>query len=355
MRESLIDRVAIERLFLLAGALRAGIIDALAVAEGLTAAEVAAGAGADGRATLVVLEALVGEGVAARSGPVPEPPSSPPAPESLATGLRGPGSGATVGGGAKAPTYRLTPLGRAHLVDPGPSLERWSILHQARKSLGWQELAEVIRSGAPTPRDAARRDPTTMVSAMGERDPDIVDEIVERCLAHAGPIQSMVDVGGAVGHVARAFARCGVRTTLFDRPAVIPLAREYLGEDGRDIALVEGDFTEALPPGPFDLVYFGNVYHIYSPAIMARVTGEAYGTVAPGGIIAIQDYVWGRSPRAAIFAVNMLQATEAGGVWSEAQFRAWLGAAGFVNVELFDLETAGTHLVLAKRPLESKG
>ncbi len=75
----------------------------------------------------------------------------------------------------------------------------------------------------------------------------------------------------------------------------------------------------------------------------------------PGGIIAIQDYVWGRSPRAAIFAVNMLQATEAGGVWSEAQFRAWLGAAGFVNVELFDLETAGTHLVLAKRPLESKG
>lgn len=355
MRESLIDRVAIERLFLIAGALRAGIIDALAATEERTAAEVAVGAGADGRATLVVLEALVGEGVVERSGPVPEPPASSVAPEAPATGGLGRGPGATVGSGAEAPTYRLTPLGRAHLVDPGPLLERWSILHQARKSVGWQELAEVIRSGMPLPRDAARRDPTTMVSAMGERAPDIVEEIVERCLAYTGPIQNMVDVGGAVGHVARAFARCGVRATLLDQPAVIPLAREYLGEDGRDIALVEGDFTDALPGGPFDLVYFGNVYHIYGPAVMARVTGEAYGTVSPGGAIAIQDYVWGRSPRAAIFAVNMLQATEGGGVWSETQFRAWLSEAGFVNVELFDLETAGTHLVLAKRPLEGQG
>jgi SAM-dependent methyltransferase len=165
----------------------------------------------------------------------------------------------------------------------------------------------------------------------------------------------MVDVGGAVGHVARAFTRCGVRATLFDRPAVIPLAREYLGEDGRDIALVEGDFTEALPPGSFDLVYFGNVYHIYSPATMARVTREAYAIVSPGGTIAIQDYVWGRSPRAAIFAVNMLQATEGGGVWSEAQLRTWLREAGFAATELFDLETAGTHLVLARRPLEDQG
>ena len=355
MRESLIDRVAIERLFLIAGALRAGIIDVLAGADGLAAAEVAAGAGADGRATLVVLEALVGEGLLHRSGAVPEPPPSPSDRAPQATGGRGSEPDAGAGSGSEAPAYRLTPLGRAHLVDPGPLLERWSILHQARKSIGWLELSEVIRSGTRPPRDAVRRDPTTMVSAMGERDPDIIDEIVERCLAYAGPIQSMVDVGGAVGHVARAFAHCGVRATLFDRPAVIPLAREYLGEDGRDIALVEGDFTEGLPPGPFDLVYFGNVYHIYSPAIMARVTSEAYGMVSPGGTIAIQDYVWGRSPRAAIFAVNMLQATEGGGVWSEAQFRAWLSEAGFATVELFDLETAGTHLVLAKRPLEGQG
>jgi hypothetical protein len=236
-------------------------------------------------------------------------------------------------------------------VDPGPDFERWGLLHQARKARGWLELPDVIRSGSPTPRDPATRDVKTMVSAMGERDPEILAEIVDRCLAYSGPVRTMIDIGGAVGHLARAFSHCGVRATLLDRPEVIPLAREFLAEEGREIALLEGDFTAALPAERFDLVYFGNVYHIYGAATNARVTRGAYSIVSPGGTIAIQEYVWGRSARAAIFAVNMLQATEAGGVWSEAQFRHWLSDAGFANIEMFDLETSGTQLVLAKRPL----
>ncbi len=348
MRESLVDRQTIERLFLIAGAVRAGIVDALADGEPATAARVASAAGTDERATLVVLEALVGEGLVEREGPLPEPPSR-------AAGEAG--AAAQVGAVVPSPgepgaaRYRLTSLARTHLVDLGPQLERWQLLHQARKARGWLELSDVIRTGQPTPRDPVNRDIKTMVSAMGERDPEIVDEIVDRCLVYGGAVRSMVDVGGAVGHVARQFSRCGVRATLFDRPEVIPVAREYLGEEGRDIALLEGDFTEELPAGPFDLVYFGNVYHIYAPATNARVTREAYGSVSPGGAIAIQDYVWGRSPRAAIFAVNMLQATDQGGVWSEAQLRGWLNDAGFAKIEVFDLETAGTQLVLGTRPL----
>ncbi len=351
MRESLVDRGTIERLFLIAGAVRAGIVDALAAGEPATASYVAAEAGADERATLVVLEALVGEGLVERAGPLPEPPSrAAGAGDEGATGAVA-ASPAPVAGDLGATLYRLTALARAHLVDPGPQLERWGLLHQARKARGWLELPFVIQTGKPTPRDPAKRDLKTMVSAMGERDPEIIDEIVGRCLLYAGPIQTMVDVGGAVGHLARAFSRCGVRATLFDRPEVIPVAREYLGEEGRDVALLDGDFTEALPAGPFDLVYFGNVYHIYGPATNARVTREAFSIVSPGGTIAIQDYVWGRSPRAAIFAVNMLQATDEGGVWSEAQVREWLSDAGFAKIEMFDLETAGTQLVLATRPL----
>ena len=349
MRASLVDRGTIERLFLIAGALRTGIIDALAAGEPATASYVAAQAGADERATLIVLEALVGEGLAERAGPLSEPPARGADAPSAASVT--PASSAAAPEEPGAAHYRLTALARAHLVDPGPQLERWGLLHQARKARGWLELPYVIQTGKPTPRDPAKRDVRTMVSAMGERDQEILDEVVELCLSYAGPIQSMVDVGGAVGHLARAFSRCGVRATLFDRPAVIPVAREYLGEEGRDIALLEGDFTEALPQGPFDLVYFGNVCHIYGPATNARVMRKAYSSVSPGGVIAIQDYVWGRSPRAAIFAVNMLQATDEGGVWSEAQVREWLSDAGFAKIEVLDLQTAGTQLVLAMRPL----
>jgi hypothetical protein len=96
-------------------------------------------------------------------------------------------------------------------------------------------------------------------------------------------------------------------------------------------------------------VYFGNVYHIYSPQTNARVSREAFSMVSPGGTIAIQDHIWGRSPEAAMFAVNMLRSTVDGGVWTEEQHREWLSGAGFEDIEVIELQTTPAQLVLARR------
>lgn len=320
MRRSLVDRRHVERLLLLSGAIRAGIIDALVRDGAHSAEEVAEVARTDPRATGVVLDALAAEEVVER----------------LSTG--------------RGVLYRLTEIGRSHLVDEGPDLERYGLLHLANRIRGWLELPDVISNGRPLPKDPVKRDVRTLVWAMGEREPETVEEIVERCLTYAGPIRSMLDIGGAVGHVARQFSRCGVRATLFDRDKVIPVAQEYLGGETADIALVAGDFTQGLPEGPFDLAYLGNVSHIYSPATNTRLVAEVFAVLSPGGTIAIQDCVWGRSSRAPLFAVNMLQATDEGGVWSEEQFRSWLAAAGFAEVEVADLETADAQLILGRKP-----
>lgn len=320
MRTSLVDRRPVERLMLLSGAIRAGVIDALVRDGAHSAADVATIAGTDTRATGVLLEALVAEGVVERV----------------------PVDGEVL--------YRLSPLGRAHLVDDGPEMERFGLLHLANRIRGWLELPDVVRTGRPLPKDPARRDTHTLVSAMGEREPEVVEEIVERCLTYGGHIQSMIDIGGAVGHVARQFSRCGVRATLFDREGVMPIAREFLGADGADIALVGGDFTEELPAGPFDLAYLGNVNHIYGPETNARLAGDVFAILSGGGTMAIQDHVWGRSSRAPMFAVNMLQATDDGGVWNEEQFRGWLTEAGFREIETADLDTTDAQLILARKP-----
>lgn len=306
-------------MLLISGAVRAGLIDALALEGGRPADEVATIAEADPRAVRVVLEALAAEGIVDR---IP------------------------VGGNA---LYRLSATGRAHLLDEGPDLERAGLLHLANRVRGWLDLPEVIRTGKPLVRDPARRDVRSFVSAMGEREPEILDEIVERCLAFAGRVRTMIDIGGAVGHMARQFSRCGVRATLLDRENVMPIAREFLGADGADVAFVGGDFTESLPPGPFDLAYLGNVFHIYGPETDARLAREVRGILSPGGTIAIQDHVWGRSPRAAMFAVNMLQATEDGGVWTEEEYRRWLEEAGFEGIEVADLDTTQGQLILGRK------
>ncbi len=324
---SLVDRREVEKLLVLGAALRAGLVDAIDVPGGRTADQVAATVGGDVHACRVLLDALTSVGIAEEAD----------------------GS------------FRLTPLGRLHLVEPPPGdpvppeLERSSLLHQFHKFEGWLRLPEIVAGhrGRSRVKEPARL--RSFVRTMGEGDPAVPEEVVTRCLAYAreGDGQreprDMIDVGGAVGHVARAFADRGLRATLFDRPDVLPEAREFLGPSAEGIAMEGGDFTVSLPAGPFDLAYLGNVYHIYGPETLQALTLRVFQALRPGGVICVRDYVWGRSPRAAMFAVNMLQATAEGGVWREDQYRAWFAAAGFEAVHVVDLECSPNQLILGRR------
>lgn len=323
MEASLVDRGAVERLLVLAAALEAGLIDALATGEALSAQHIAMVAGTDARASRVVLDALVVEGVVQR-----------------------------VLESEDGSFYALTPLGKQHLADPGPELERATLLHRANRVRGLLELPEVIRKGKPSKRDADKSNLRGMAAAVAEQGADMIEEITDLCLSLASETRTMLDVGGAVGHVARQFARKGVKATLLERDEVLPVARETLGIDASSIKMVAGDYTVSFPPGVFDLVYFGNVYHRHGPQTNARLSAAAAAAISPGGLIAIQDYVWDRSQGAAMFAVNMLQSTVDGGVWTEEQFRQWLGEAGFINIDVLDLKNSGTQLIIGQRPGE---
>ena len=108
---------------------------------------------------------------------------------------------------------------------------------------------------------------------------------------------------------------------------------------------VGGDFLEALPPGPFDVVFCGNICHIYGPDQNRALFGRIGSVLRPGGRLAILDFLTGVSPDAAVFAVNMLVNTEGGGVWSAEEYRAWLGEAGLDLVDWVPIE-GRTQLIL---------
>ena len=119
MTGSLVDRSHVERLLLLAAALRTGLIDVLADGEAATAGAVAASISGDARACRLILEALVDIGVAER------------------VGLERGSTEDSAEGDPGEYGYRLSALGLRHLVDPGPDLERAWLVHQAGKARGW--------------------------------------------------------------------------------------------------------------------------------------------------------------------------------------------------------------------------
>jgi SAM-dependent methyltransferase len=317
---SLIERREVEKLLVLHAGIVSGIVDALAEGGAFAAEEVARRVEGDLRACRILLYALADVGV------VDE---------------------------VQEARFTLTALGRTHLVDPGPDLERHSLLHQVTKFRGWLELPHVVKHGAPPPR-RNERDTRTFGRTMAEGGYEAMDHVVSRCLAYADPhpVRTMLDAGGAVGHIALRFARQGGRAVLCDRPAMLEEAERFLREQPEEpaITLAPCDFNESLPAGPFDLVYLGNVYHIYGPDSNRALTKRVYDVLGSGGVIAIRDFVWERSHRAAMFAVNMLQATEQGGVWREGEYRDWLLAAGFQDVMVEEVPHTGNQLILARRP-----
>jgi ubiquinone/menaquinone biosynthesis C-methylase UbiE len=147
----------------------------------------------------------------------------------------------------------------------------------------------------------------------------------------------LIDVGGGSGTwtIAWMAVNPDARATLFDLPAVIPLAKERLGDAGLldRVDLVPGDFyTDPLPAGA-DLAWVSAIVHQNSREQNRALFTKIHRALAPGGRILIRDVVMDetrtRPLAGAFFAVNMLSATRAGGTFTFAELAEDLAAAGF--------------------------
>jgi SAM-dependent methyltransferase len=287
----------------------------------LSAEEVARRSGFDARAVAILLPALVDVGLLEREG-----------------------SG-----------FRPTPSCRDELCDPSSEdFVGGGLAHWLRNLRAWTCLDEVLRSGGPVQPAGGSRDQEHLarfMAAMAAAPTDRIRRLVDGCLRRVVEPRSALDVGGGPGHMSREFVRRGLRTTLFDTPDTVEFVGEAYGLGAVDaIQLVGGDFTaDPLPRGPFDVVLLSNVIHIYGPAENRRLIAEAARVTAPGGVVAIQDFVRGRSGRAARFALVMLLRTEAGNTYGEAEIREWMMAAGLSGFEVEDLDP-DRQLVTAVRP-----
>jgi hypothetical protein len=117
-----------------------------------------------------------------------------------------------------------------------------------------------------------------------------------------------------------------------------------------DIETAAGDMNEVLPGGPFDAIYYGNTSHMYGPAENRALFERMRGSLLPGGLLAIREFVRGMSEDAALFAVNMLVLSAGGGTYTREEYEDWLAGAGFDGVEFVPVPGRGTHLVFARNP-----
>jgi predicted methyltransferase len=241
---------------------------------------------------------------------------------------------------------------------PGSQLAM--LQHQANCLRRWSHLAAAVTTGRrpdllPSIRGVAA-DYASFIEAMD----NISGPVAPRLVAELQPLQfrHLLDVGGGSGTWTLAFlcAYPAARATIFDLPHVMPQARERIQAAGLAdrVSLVPGDFyTDSLPPGA-DLAWVSAIVHQNSREQNRDLFARIFAGLVPGGQILIRDIVMDPSrttPVAgALFAVNMLVATEHGGTFTFDELRDDLAAAGFTAPRLLRRDEGMLAIVAARKP-----
>lgn len=230
--------------------------------------------------------------------------------------------------------------------------------HQANCLRRWAQLARTVHTGQPAEAGPSIRgqaaDLAAFIGAMHNVSAPVASEVIRAIQ----PLQfnHLLDVGGASGTWTLAFlwACPSATATIFDLPEVLPMAERRLHEAGYAdrVRLVPGDFMRDPLPAGADLIWISAIVHQNSRAQNRELFHNVFRALTPGGRIAIRDHVMDptrtRPAAGALFAINMLVATEAGGTFTFDELKEDLGWAGFCDATL-PRQDESMHCVVVAR------
>ena len=257
-------------------------------------------------------------------------------------------------------TYQSSPSVFLCLAADSPDSVLPMVLHMADLWRRWSHLTSVVQGVSPSEKPVALSQDAEQLQAFIGAMHVIASPLAPRVVAAVlpGSAKALLDVGGGSGTYTLAFLQAvpAMKATLFDRPAVIEMARRRLSHAGvlDRVTLVAGDFYRDELPAGHDLAFISAIIHQNSPEQNLDLFAKVFQSLNPGGRVVIRDHVMAEDrtrPRdGAIFAVNMLLGTTGGNTFTFEEIKAGLKKAGFVHIRLFQEGEHMDALVEAFKP-----
>lgn len=238
-----------------------------------------------------------------------------------------------------------TPLASKHLVR-GAEGYLGNLGHVNHLWNLWSGMTDAVRDGTGKGREP-----------VGDRGEDWLEAFIG-AMHHRGRAQAaedvnlidlhdavrVLDVGGGSGIFSMAMLRVkqDLRATVFDLPEVVPITQRYVREAGLAdrIDTRAGNYlTDDLGDG-YDVVFLSAIIHSNSPDENRQLIRKCADALRPGGQVVVQDFIMEENrvqpAHGALFALNMLVATEAGDTYTEQEVHAWMEEAGLGEIERRD-------------------
>lgn len=257
-------------------------------------------------------------------------------------------------------SYQCAPSLAPYLSNTDPNSIIPMILHASHLWDRWAHLTEIVKGETKSGADGASSfnggELKAFIEAMQVVSAPRAKEVVKGIDHDRSKV--LLDLGGASGTYTIAFLKSSpeMKATLFDLPEVIELARERLEKEGmlNRVTLVGGDYLRDEIPQGHDLAFLSAVIHSNSPEQNLDLYKKVFRSLIPGGRVIIRDHVMEsdriRPEAGAIFAVNMLVATEGGRTFTFDEIKAGLARAGFNNIRLLNKSDRMDAIVEASKP-----
>ncbi len=212
----------------------------------------------------------------------------------------------------------------------------------------WRTLPHVLKHGEPDKSSYTGFSVRDFIKGMDSPwKKKLAPEIVDICLNHCPGAKTAIDIGGAPGTIAMAFADRGVRTLIFDLEECLDVMKDELSKI-KNIDIKSGDATKSLPAGKFDVAFLGNLCHGQSPEDNVKIISMCHDILNDKGIIIIFDNLRDESYLGATLALHMITQSPKGDIYSRAQYFDWLEKAGFKDLNVEQLSDRAWQLVIGR-------
>ncbi len=257
--------------------------------------------------------------------------------------------------------YILLKFSRQYLVRDSPEYVG-SIMENDALWNAWSQLTECVRTGKPfmqvNQQNHAEAFFPVLIRTLhitGRQSARRLAQALGAGAEHRGLRVLDVGCGSGVWGIAMAEADAAARLTAQDFPAVLDHTRRFLEQHGvaDRYDFLPGDLNQvAYGQARYDLALLGNIVHSEGESASRALFRNLHAALRPGGRVVVIDMIPndGRTGPffPLMFALNMLVNTNAGSVYTLAEYSQWLRDAGFDRIETLDIASHSPAIVAAK-------
>ncbi|MDR1857780.1 MAG: methyltransferase domain-containing protein [Desulfovibrio sp.] len=221
------------------------------------------------------------------------------------------------------------------------------ILHHKSLVSAWDRLAEAVRTGKPTRtsshRTADKEEREHFLMGMFNVATMQAQTIAAALDMH--DVSRLLDLGGGPGTYAITFCQRNptLEAVIYDLPGTRPIAESVVAKHGlaERVSFQEGDFLKDPITGNYDVVWISQVLHAMGPEESAGLIRKAAGTLNPGGVLYVQEFILdgkdGAPVHPALFGCNMLVGTDTGQVYETEELCRMVADAGAREVDRIEI------------------